>query len=154
MTRVEATGASGRLEAIWIKRRTRGPMEAVARAALRAGRGLVGNANQGGRRQVTILERERWEGATAETGGALPPAARRANVFVSGISLRRSGERLLRIGRCRIRIAGETKPCGRMDEARGGLRDALSRDWAGGAFGEALDDGEIAVGDPVFWDGE
>ncbi len=148
---VKTTGACGRLEAIWIKRMTRGPMDAVERAVLQSGCGLVGNANQGGRRQVTILERERWEQVMAEVGGALPPATRRANVCISGFSLSRSAKRLLRIGRCRIRIVGETKPCERMDEACHGLRDAMSSAWAGGAFGEVLDDGEIAVGDPVSW---
>ena len=126
-------------------------MDAVERAVLQSGRGLAGNANQGGRRQVTILEREIWEQLMAEVGGALPPEARRANVLISGLSLRRSGKRLLRIGRCRLRIVGETKPCRRMDEACPGLWDAMSRAWAGGAFGEVLDDGEIAVGDQVSW---
>ncbi len=148
---MKTTGLRGRLEAIWVKRMTRGPMDAVERAVLQSGHGLVGNANQGGRRQVTILEREIWEQLMTEVGGALPPATRRANVLISGLSLYRSGKRLLRIGRCRVRIVGETRPCERMDEACPGLRDAMSRSWAGGAFGEVVDDGEIVVGDPVAW---
>ncbi len=151
MKSVKTIGVTGRLEAIWIKRMTRGPMDAVERAVLQAGHGLVGNANQGGRRQVTILEREIWEHLMTEVGGALPPATRRANVLIGGLSLYRSRKRLLRIGRCHIRIVGETRPCERMDEACPGLRDAMSRAWAGGAFGEALDDGDIVVGDPVSW---
>jgi hypothetical protein len=39
-----------------------------------------------------------------------------------------------------------------MDEACPGLRAALRPDWGGGAFGEALDDGRIAVGDLVRWE--
>ena len=50
--------ANGKLEAIWIKRMKRGPMDPVEAADLVAGSGIAGNANQGGRRQVTILERE------------------------------------------------------------------------------------------------
>ncbi len=141
----------GRLEAIWIKRMKRGPMDCVEQATLQSGKGLVGNANQGGRRQVTILEREIWEELMTEVAGALPPSARRANLLIGGLSLSRSRKRVLGIGSCRIRILGETRPCERMEEAWPGLQVAMSRSWAGGAFGEVLDDGEILVGDPVCW---
>jgi len=129
----------------------RGPMDCVEQATLEAGKGLVGNANQGGRRQVTILEREIWAELMTEVAGRLPASARRANLLIHGLSLSRSRKRVLGIGSCRVRILGETKPCERMEEAWPGLQAAMSRAWAGGASGEVLDDGEIVVGDPVFW---
>ena len=46
----------GEVRAIWLKRFKRGPMDPQETATLRAGKGLVGNANQGGRRQVILLE--------------------------------------------------------------------------------------------------
>jgi MOSC domain-containing protein YiiM len=55
------------------------------------------------------------------------------------------------VGGVKILIHGETRPCEQMDEALPGLRAALGPDWRGGVFGEVLDDGEIAVGDPVRW---
>jgi MOSC domain-containing protein YiiM len=142
----------GRLEAIWIKRAHRGPMDAVPEATLVAGRGLVGNADQGRRRQVTLIEREVWERLMRQLGGQLPPSARRANLMVSGCGLAETRGRVLWLGGCRVRIEGETRPCERMDEALDGLRVAMQPEWGGGVFAEVLDDGTIAVGEPVRWD--
>ena len=142
---------SGRLEAIWIKRAHRGPMDRVEDAALVAGRGLVGNADQGRRRQVTIIEREAWDRLMRELAGAVPPSARRANFMISGLSLAGARNRVLRVGDCRIRVLGETRPCELMDEALPGLREAMKLNWGGGSFGEVLDDGRVAVGAAVRW---
>jgi len=141
---------AGRVEAIWIKRVRGGPMDPVDRATLEAGRGIVGNANQGGRRQVTIIEREAWERLMAELGASLDPSVRRANLMVSGISLRESRGKHLVIGSCRIELHGETRPCRRLDELLPGLTDAMRRDWGGGVFGAVIQGGEIRVGDEVL----
>jgi MOSC domain-containing protein YiiM len=141
----------GRVEQIWIKRAKRGVMDAVPKATLRANKGIVGNANQGGRRQVTILEAERWNAHLAELGASLDPSRRRANILVSGLPLRDSRGQVLQIGNVRVRIAGETKPCERMDEALPGLQAVMRPAWGGGAFAVVLDDGNIEVGDEVMW---
>ena len=142
----------GTVERIWIKRGKRGPMDSVQAATLDAGRGIQGNANRGGRRQVTIIARERWAEITASLGADLDPVTRRANVLVSGIDLENSRGRILRLGVVRLRINGETRPCEQMEEAYTGLQAAMRPHWGGGAFAEVLDDGEIRVGDDVAWD--
>jgi MOSC domain-containing protein YiiM len=140
-----------KLEAIWIKRARLGPMVPVARAVVRAGHGIVGNANVGGKRQVTLIERARWDEMMVELGADVDPSARRANLLVEGVGLEGSRDRVLRVGACRLRVRGETRPCERMDEALPGLRVAMESRWGGGVYAEVLDDGEIAIGDAVAW---
>lgn len=142
----------GKLEAIWIKRNKRGPMDPADTATCVANKGLAGNANQGGRRQVTIIEEEVWQAHMDALNGELPPQTRRANLMVSDHPLMDSRGRILKVGNCRIQIKGETKPCERMDEALQGLRERMFPDWGGGAFGIVLDDGEIRIGDTVAWE--
>jgi MOSC domain-containing protein YiiM len=142
---------AGTLVAIWVKRCKRGPMDAALVAELVAGRGLVGNANQGGRRQVTLIEEEVWAALMSELGGRLPTSTRRANLVVRGLPLRDSRDRELRIGDCLLRVKGETKPCERMDEALPGLRALMFPDWRGGAFVEVVAGGTIRIGDAIAW---
>lgn len=144
----------GRLEGIWIKRARRGPMDPLAGAQMSAGSGIEGNIETGGRRQVTILSRERWDGFMEKLGAKLDPGTRRANLLVTGVDLAETRNWILRIGEVRVRILGETRPCERMEEALPGLRDLMRADWGGGAFGEVLDSGPVQIGDEVGWEAE
>ena len=107
----------GRLEQIWIKRAHRGVMDPASEGRLETGKGLVGSANYGGRRQVTIIAAERWAELEAVLGATIDPSLRRANLLVSGIDLVESRDRVLSVGPCRLLIGGETRPCERMEEA-------------------------------------
>jgi len=129
-------------------------MDPVRSALLEPGLGLEGNANRGGRRQVTIISHERWAQLMRDLGADLPPAARRANLMISGLDLENSRDRILRIGDARLKINGETRPCERMEEAHAGLQ-ALMRDrWGGGAYAEVLDGGDIQIGHTVEWESQ
>jgi len=127
-------------------------MDARQSATLIEGKGVQGNVDRSSRRQVTLIEREVWDALMRETGSSAPPSTRRANLMVSGISLADTRKRVLRIGGTRLEIAGETKPCERMEEAVSGLRAAMYDNWRGGAFAKVLTGGEIRVGDVVDWE--
>ena len=147
----DSQNARGRLEAIWIKGVHRRPTESVARAHLKAGYGLEGNVWSGKFRQITLIEQEKWNGLMTDVGASADPGSRRANLMVSGIRLAKTRGRRLRIGSVEIEIAGETKPCERMEEVASGLQSAMRESWGGGAFARVLGDGDIAVGDPIEW---
>ena len=139
------------LHQIWIKRAHRGKMDAATHATLVTGRGMARNANQGGTRQVTLVDLGRWHELMDKMDSDLETSARRANLVIDSLDLFDSRGRMLRIGSTRLRILGETRPCERMDEALPGLQAAMRERWGGGAFAEVLEGGEIAVGDEVNW---
>jgi MOSC domain-containing protein YiiM len=141
-----------RIVAIYLKRAHRGPMDPVAEATLVAGKGLEGNVDRSRRRQVTLLELENWQLATADAGSDADPSRRRANIVVSGIALAHTRGRILRIGSARLAVGGELTPCERMDEVRQGLKAALRPDWRAGVFAQVLDGGAIRVGDAIEWE--
>ncbi|MGE0815928.1 MAG: MOSC domain-containing protein [Vicinamibacterales bacterium] len=134
-----------------MKRSHGGVMDEVSDADLVEGRGLAGDATQGGVRQVTILSLDRWRALTAHLDQPPDPAIRRANLLVDGVDLDGSRGRVLAIGDALIEIVGETRPCRQMDEACPGLQAALSPPWGGGAFGRVVRGGPIAAGAAVGW---
>lgn len=144
----------GRLEAIWIKRAKGGPMDPAEQAQAVQARGLVGNADQGGHRQITVIDRAAIEAAAQELGLPVDPRFRRANLMISGLDLRESRGRVLRIGELRLEIRGETRPCNLMDQMLPGLQQALRADWRGGVYGVVLHDATIRLEDSVHWEPE
>ena len=142
----------GSLTAIYLKRARGSLMDPHLAGQLEAGQGLVGNADRGGRRQVTLLSEERWQALMSAVGATLGPEARRANLIVSGVNLENTRGQILKVGPCRLRIGGETRPCEQMEDAAPGLQEAMRNSWGGGAYAEVLEGGPIAVGDSVSWE--
>ncbi|MEO8692548.1 MAG: MOSC domain-containing protein [Acidimicrobiales bacterium] len=146
----EGLDREGRVERLWVKRAKRGPMDAVREVQFIARRGLADNADAGGRRQVTIISRERWAELTAALGD-VDPVLRRANVMVSGIELEKTRGRLLQIGGATVRINGETRPCRALDFAFAGLQRALDPRWGGGVYAQVIEGAVVHVDDVVRW---
>ena len=142
----------GVIQRIWLKRAKRGPMDSVGAASLERGIGLIGNANVGGRRQITVIAIERWKELMDALGVDLDPSRRRANMLVSGLDLQNSRGRVLKIGSARLLINGETRPCERMEEAAPGLQAAMRERWGGGVFAEVIEGGKIRPGDRADWE--
>ncbi len=143
--------SDARLVAIFSKRAHGGPMDGRQTGTLETAKGLVGSADYGGVRQITLVSQERWHQLMTDVGAALGPQERRANLILTGIDLENTRGRTLRVGKCVLRIVGETRPCEMMEEAATGLQAAMREHWGGGAYAEVLEGGPIAVGDPVAW---
>lgn len=124
-------------------------MREVMMANVIAGRGIDAENRKTGRREVTLLSAERWREVCRELGVELPWHTRRANLLIEGIDLGAILGQLLTIGPIQLRIHGETRPCGIMDEQHPGLREALVPDFRGGVHAEVLVGGTVQVGDPV-----
>lgn len=139
----------GAVRALWVKRARLGPMDPTDQVEMVPNMGIRGNADQGGSRQVTVIQEEVFDVLEDALGPRVDPAMRRANVMVRGLDLRESRGKILHLGDCRILLGGETVPCERMDEALEGLRDALRPEWRGGCFGRVLSGGRVRIGDPA-----
>ena len=137
----------GEIAAIWIKPASGAPMKSVGEVQLVAGRGLKDSADQGGWRQVTIIDEKSWRDAEAELGKHVDPSHRRANVMLRGVDLEKSRGKKLRLGDCVIEIRGENPPCTMM----GDMQKPLKPHWRAGVFGTIVDGGTIRVGQPATY---
>ena len=137
--------------------RPKGPMETIDRVAVTVAEGVHGDyrgalaaTKPSRKRQVTLIEAESVSAAMAESGAVLDWSDCRRNLLLRGIRLPRAEGTRVRVGDSLVlEITCECDPCERMDELHSGLRAALTPDWRGGFCARVIDDGEIAVGDPV-----
>ena len=126
------------------------PMVEHEAAEVRPGVGVVGDVpGRSPAREVTVVDRDAWQSACRELGQEVPWTARRANLLVTGLDLHATTGCELRIGAVRLRVTGETQPCGIMDRQRAGLRRALEPDWRAGATCTVVAGGMVALGNAV-----
>lgn len=125
------------------------PMREIPACTIIPGRGLDLENRKPGKREVTLLSWESWREVCAELAAPLPWHTRRANLLIEGIDFAAALGQVLTIGDARLRIHGETRPCGLMDQQHAGLRKALEPRLRGGVHGQVLASGKLRVGDPV-----
>lgn len=150
-------GAAAGLIGIARRAKRLAPMELLTSATVSVDRGLEGDHKgpKFPKRRVTVLAIEDWHAALTDLSRAkhheaeLPWTVRRANLLVEGLRLPRVQGAVLRIGTLEIVVEAQLLPCGRMDQAREGLRKALHPHWRGGLACSVGVGGAIKLGDEV-----
>ncbi len=139
---------TGKLIGIARAKKLKGPMEELDEAIISVSNGFESDA-RGTKpgRQITILFALSWKTACSELGSDLPWTTRRANLFVDGITPPQEVGARLAIGNVILEITQETEPCFMMDQAKQGLREALTPDWRGGICCNVIEGGRITIGD-------
>jgi MOSC domain-containing protein YiiM len=134
---------------------TRGaPVVAVERTIARADHGLDGDHHAkgdrgGGRRQVTLIQREHLAAiASMAQVAEVRPEWLRRNVLVEAINLLALVDRRFRIGEVVLEGTGPCEPCLNMERAigPGGLAAMIGH---GGITARVIEGGEIAIGAEV-----
>ncbi len=130
------------------------PMELIDRAEITEAGGITGDhrgkRKGAGRRQVTLIERERWTAACASVGVELDWWQRRCNIVVDGLELPREPGARLRLGRdVVLEMTRYTDPCERMEALAPGLFDALWVDWRAGICSRVVQGGTVLAGDVI-----
>jgi len=146
--------SEGRVEAIHIAAEREELPHPVDRVEAHAGKGLVGNryywengsASSGN--ALTLIEAEELEAFAAESGIELTAAASRRNVLTRGIGLNALVGRRFRVGEVECIGVELCEPCSHLASLTHAevLRGMVHR---AGLNADMLNDGEIAVGDPV-----
>ena len=123
----------------------RQPMDFKDTVLAVTGHGLEGDrhANPRSRRQVLLMEHEVLDALD------LTPGAVRENVTIAGLSIHQLAQgQIIGIGaEVRLEVTGLCEPCERMDEIRGGLREAIT--GRRGVLTRVVQGGALRVGDEV-----
>ena len=139
----------GRIEGLFIYPEKRAPAESREEVSVDIEQGFDGDRKRSKKRTMTLLSLDQWREVQKELGVDLPPQTRRSNVIVSGMDLRQTIGKKLRVGEVEVGITMEVDPCQRMDEMHSGLREKLVPEMRGGVGGRILRGGVIRIGDAV-----
>lgn len=143
----------GELVGIYVTHEQGAPVRSVDAIDAVAGRGLVGDRNEGDNRddperQLTLIEAEAIEAVAAEDGLAVTAADMRRNLVVRGVSLNDLVGREFEVGGVRVRGIKLCEPC-RYLERLTGLPVIKPFVHRAGLNAEILTSGRLALGDEV-----
>ena len=144
---------SGHVEAINVRETSEAAAVSVQRVRLVSGRGVEGDryyapAGAGSGEALTLIAAEALEGLEADTGIRLSAADSRRQVLTRGIDLNALVGREFTVGSVRCRGVELCEPCAHLQSVTqdGVLKGLVHR---GGLRADVLNDGDVAVGDPV-----
>jgi len=145
---------AGKLEWIGLRPARRVPLQSLNHVEVLADHGLIGDhktQRAGGKRQVTLIQREHLDAVGALLGrGPVDPALLRRNLVVSGINLLALRDAQFEIGGVVFEGSGLCEPCSRMEEVLGtGGYNAMR--GHGGIIARVLSGGVIHVGEAVAY---
>jgi MOSC domain-containing protein YiiM len=153
-TLMETFPRAGKLEWIGLRPARRVPLQSFPHVEVLADHGLAGDHKAqrgGGKRQVTLIQREHLDAIAALLGrDAIEPGLLRRNLVVSGINLLALRDTQFEIGGVVFEGSGLCEPCSRMEEVLGaGGYNAMR--GHGGILARVLGSGMIRVGDAVAY---
>lgn len=130
------------------------PMQRVSEVVAVAGRGLEGDrhfqaiSNGQPTAEITLIESEAIEAATAESGVEIQLEDTRRNIITSGVRLAELLGKRFRVGDAEIEALEPNPPCRHLAELAGKpLLKPLAR--RGGVRGRIVKGGVIGTGDPI-----
>ena len=139
----------GKITAIALRSRPKGPMVLVEAVDCMENGGLAGDVESRPDRGITFLSSRQWGEVTSDLGKDIPWHTRRANILVEAGGMGHLIGTTIRVGAIRVRVNAETRPCALMDRLEPGLRAVLTPDCRAGVYGRILESGSIRVGDEV-----
>lgn len=151
---METFPRAGKLEWIGLRPARRAPLQSFNHVEVLADYGLVGDhkaQRAGGKRQVTLIQREHLNAVAALLScDTVDPALLRRNLVVSGINLLALRDAQFEIGGVVFEGVGLCEPCSRMEEVLGtGGYNAMR--GHGGILARVITGGVIRVGEAVAY---
>lgn len=148
----------GRVVAIHICANRKENMQAHDQIEAIAGKGLVGDRffkdnQQKPKRQVTLIEQEAIEAVQNDYNIPLQLHETRRNILTKGVPLNHLIGKEFQVGEVKMRGAELCEPCSHLQKmTHPGVMKALIH--RGGIRAEILNDGQINVGDQIFFSEE